>query len=128
MFEIALLCQSRYPVGRKVVMARAKDFLEKKGMRDVGVSIFICGTRKMRELARRYLRKPEDHEVLSFTYNEARAGFVDFPEEILRLGDVAVCFPLAQNRAMAENKLTDEVIGDLVEHGILHLLGEHHEE
>lgn len=129
MFDISIVCQSRYPVNRKFVVERSRKFLESKGLVDkAGVSIFVCGRRKMRELSRRYLRVIEDHEVLSFGYGEVKRDFVDFPDEILRLGDIAICFPLAQQQAMTENKMTDEVIVELAEHGILHLLGEHHQE
>mgnify|MGYP001585558143 FL=1 len=115
-------------MGRKFVIEKAKKFLEEKKLESASISIFVCGRRKMRELSRRYLRVVEDHEVLSFPYVEVKTDFVDFPDGILRLGDIAVCFPLAQQQAMIENKMTDEVIVELVEHGILHLLGEHHPE
>lgn len=110
------------------MLERVREFLGQKHLESASVSIFVCGRRKMRELSRRYLRKVEDHEVLSFPYGEVKTGFVEFPDDILRLGDVVVCFPLAQQQAMKENKMTDEVIAELVEHGILHLLGEHHPE
>ncbi len=108
--------------------ARVKKFLEERKLGNASVSIFVCGKRKMRELARRYLRRAEDHEVLSFPYNEAKKEFKDFDDGALRLGDIAVCFPLAQKMAIEDNKFTDEVIAELIEHGILHLLGEHHPE
>lgn len=129
MLEITLNCQSRYPVGRKFVIAEIVKLLADKGLKDnVAVSVYVCGRRKVRELSRRYLKAPEDHEVLSFPYNESKKDFVDYPDGLLHLGDIIICYPLAQTIAMEENKMTDQVISELACHGVLHLLGEHHDD
>lgn len=108
---------------------------------DVEVSILICGTRKSRELAKRYLDDDSPHDVLSFPLLEdidrglarpfARPGlgkgFVTSGEHGLVLGDIVVCYPLAQEEANRDNVLVDTKIGELVSHGVLHLLGVHHE-
>ena len=67
--------------------------------------------------------------MLSFSLSESRENsqFVDAPDNILRLGDIIVSYPQAVVEAMDEEKLVDVKIGELVEHGLLHLLGEHHE-
>ncbi|OGG07679.1 rRNA maturation RNase YbeY [Candidatus Gottesmanbacteria bacterium RIFCSPHIGHO2_01_FULL_42_12] len=129
MFEITVNCQSRYPVGRKFVISEVEKLLSEKGLKNnAAVSIYVCGRRKVRELSRRYLKELEDHEVLSFPYNEVKKEFVDYPDNLLRLGDIIICFPIAREMAMDENKLIDQVIAELACHGVLHLLGEHHEE
>ena len=53
---------------------------------------------------------------------------MDYPDNLLHLGDIIICFPLARQMAMEENKLIDQVLAELACHGTLHLLGEHHEE
>ena len=129
MFEITVNCQSRYPVGRKFVISEVEKLLSEKGLKNnAAVSIYVCGRRKVRELSRRYLKELEDHEVLSFPYNEVKKEFVDYPDNLLRLGDIIICFPIGREMAMDENKLIDQVIAELACHGVLHLLGEHHEE
>ena len=129
MFEITVNCQSRYPVWRKFVISEVEKLLSEKGLKNnAAVSIYVCGRRKVRELSRRYLKELEDHEVLSFPYNEVKKEFVDYPDNLLRLGDIIICFPIAREMAMDENKLIDQVIAELACHGVLHLLGEHHEE
>lgn len=129
MYEITINCQSRYPVGRKFVLAEIIKLLTAKGLKDmVAVSVCVCGRRKVRELSRRYLKEIEDHEVLSFPYSEVKKDFVDYPDGLMHLGDVVICYPLAQRQAMVENKMVDEVVADLACHGVLHLLGEHNEE
>ena len=129
MFEVTVNCQSRYPVGRKFVIAEVEKLLSQKGLKNnAEVSIYVCGRRKVRELSRRYLKELTDHEVLSFPYNEVKRDFVDYPDNLLHLGDIIICFPLARQMAMEENKLIDQVLAELACHGTLHLLGEHHEE
>jgi probable rRNA maturation factor len=128
MFEITVNCQSRYPVGRKFIISEVEKLLGAKGLKEnAAVSIYVCGRRKVRELSRRYLKALEDHEVLSFPYAEAKKGFVDYPDGLFHLGDVIICFPLARELAMEENKLIDQVLAELACHGVLHLLGEHHD-
>ena len=103
--------------------------LEENSVRgSVSVSVGIVGRRKMRELSRRYLKVSEDHDVLSFSYTEAKKDFRDFPDGVLYLWDIVVCYPLAQDIAVEENKMMDESVGELAEHGLLHLLGQHHDE
>ncbi len=108
---------------------------------DVEVSILICGARKSAELAKKYLDDDSPHNVLSFplledvTMGTARPfvrpgtgkGFVASEEHGLVLGDIVVCYPLAQEEANRDNVLVDTKIAELVSHGMLHLLGEHHE-
>lgn len=128
MFEISIGSQSRYQVDKAQITASVEKVLQSRGVKgNTAVSVFVCGKRKMRELSRRYLRKAEDHNVLSFVYTEVKKEFVDFPDNMLQLGDIIVCYPLAQKQAMEENKMVDAVVCELVEHGVLHLLGEHHE-
>ncbi|MEK7127879.1 MAG: rRNA maturation RNase YbeY [Patescibacteria group bacterium] len=128
MSEITLNCQSRYPVGRKFVISEITKLLADKGLNDnAAVAVYVCGRRKVRELSRRYLKAAEDHEVLSFPYNESKKDFVDYPDGLLHLGDIIICYPLAQQIAMEDNKMTDQVIAELACHGVLHLLGEHHD-
>jgi len=43
------------------------------------------------------------------------------------LGDIVICYPQAKRQAMQWNKLLDEEIEFLASHGLLHLLGIHHE-
>lgn len=98
----------------------------------------ICGTRKSLELAKKFLGDDSPHNVLSFPLAEEGAptvsptaksakGFLDYHDGRLVLGDVVICYPLAQEDASLDDMLVDDKISELVEHGLLHLLGEHHE-
>jgi len=130
MVNILLTSESRYPVNRKAVKQAVIDVLDKQRIKsDVEVSILIIGNRKMRELNKKYLGRDETTDVLSFglTGLNPVTGFVNPPDEILRLGDVVVSYPQAVKQAGENNLLVDEEICNLVKHGVLHLLGIHHD-
>ena len=122
--------ESRYPVSRKVIKETVERVLgEKKIKRDIEVSVNIAGDRLMKSLNKKYRNLDETTDVLSFSLSEAleNSQFVDAPDNILRLGDIIVSYPQAVVEASDEEKLVDQKIGELVEHGLLHLLGYHHE-
>lgn len=118
MISILISADSRYPISRPKIKAAIESLLnEKKMISDGEVSVLICGRRKSLALAKKYLHDSRPHNVISF------------PQETLGiLGDIAVCYPMAQEEANRDNVLVDTKINELVTHGVLHLLGEHHEE
>lgn len=117
MVKILISADSRYPICRPKIKAAVRSLLNaKKLVSDVEVSILICGRRKSLELARKYLGDNKPHNVISFPQ-----------EELGVLGDIAVCYPLAQEEANRDNVLVNTKINELVTHGLLHLLGEHHD-
>ena len=74
------------------------------------VSVRMVGEEEMRRLGKKWMHDEELHEVISWPLEESGPG----PDGVWRLGDIAV-LELAQNQEF------------LVEHGVRHLLGEHHE-
>lgn len=122
MISVLISSESRYRVDRDNLRRKVIDFLTKRSLFDIEVSILVVGTRKMRDLSKVYRKIDEMTDVLSFPLEEARG-----PDQILRLGDIVVCYPVARSEAAKENKLVDEKITELVEHALAHLLGEHHE-
>lgn len=128
MLRIFITRQSRYPVDTKALKRKIEDILSSRGVKDAEVSIALVGERKMRELGQKYLREGKGdpvHEVLSFSASEDEEFVV--PPDRLSLGDVAVCYPEARKIAIKKNKMMDDVLGELAEHGVMHLLGVHHE-
>lgn len=107
-----------------------KILLEKGVKGKTEVSVNIIGDRMMRNLNKKYRNLDETTDVLSFPLAEEieHKPFVDPPDKILRLGDVVISYPQAREDASDENTLVDDKIDELVEHGMLHLLGQHHEE
>ena len=116
MIRVLISSDSRYPISRSKIAAAVESVLKEKGVTSVAeVSVLICGARKSRALAKKYLKDDRPHNVLSFPSGD-----------VVALGDIAICYPLAQGEANRDNVLVDTKINELVTHGMLHLLGEHH--
>jgi len=90
------------------------------------ISVTIIGDRKMHDLNLKYRAKDKTTNVLSFPSSENVEG-VTFPQkssdDFKFLGDILVSYPAAIRDAQQEKKLVDTKIYELLEHGLLHLLG-----
>ena len=138
MVTVLISADSKYPVNRPKIKAAVVAVLRSREVTsDVEISVLVCGTRKIVELARKYLQDDSVHNVLSFpladqgspkafTTGKNAADFAPRGADVLILGDIAVCYPLAQEEANKDNVLVDTKVAELVSHGMLHLLGEHH--
>ena len=134
MSKIHIRTNGRYLINRDQIRARILETLKSKDVvSDCYISIAIVGDRKMRALNEGYKKHEGTTDVLSFPYTEPaklegrEIRFVNPQADILILGDIVVSYPEAVRQAKEENKLVDEKINFLVEHGLLHLLGYHHE-
>ena len=131
MNKIDIRSSYRYPVNRKLIRRVINKVLESyKVIESCWVEINIVGDRKMTELHKTYLNEEGTTDVLSFPLQEnyLSKGRDDFAEgEMLRLGSIFVSYPQSQKQANWHHLTTDEEISQLVEHGMLHLLGIHHE-
>lgn len=126
--KVFIKADGRYKFDRKVIRKAIKNLLVEKGLSgDVVLSVFIVGERKIKELSKKYLDKDEVTDVLSFSQIEASHSRGVIEEDELMLGDVVVCYGVAKTQAVKMNKLLDEEIEFLVLHGVLHLLGVHHD-
>ena len=47
---------------------------------------------------------------------------------VLRLGDIVLSYPQVIDDASRDEMLVDDKVDQLIEHGLMHLLGLHHEE
>lgn len=79
------------------------------------VNLAFIGRNKMKHLAENYKKEPIALPVLSFFYNEKHEG------KIL-LGEIFICYPQAVLLAAERNKRVDEVIDNLVVHGLTNLV------
>lgn len=123
---VAIFVESRYQINRKKIRALAASLLDKKGVGGrVEVSIAIVGDRKMRELSKKYKGEDKTRNVLSFAQAEGESA--GNPSDALMLGDVVISYPEVIREASKEEVLVDDKVSELVEHGILHLLGINHE-
>ena len=127
MINVLIYKESRYPVSRKAIREAVEETLAEQGIKSkTEVNVSIIGDRKMRDLNKKYAQKDETTDVLSFGLEAG--DFVNPPDNILHLGDVVISYPQAVKNAAENNVLVDEEIKTLVKHGVLHLLGIHHEE
>lgn len=132
MIKVLIHTDTRYPVNRKTIRRAVVDIFAKRKISesDVEVSVAVVGGRKMKELGGKYLGDGKDHEVLSFAledFTNAKGGFVNPPDKVLRLGDVILCWPEVLDLARRDDVMVDDEVYSLTAHGVEHLLGEHHE-
>ena len=112
----------RYKFDRAGVRKAVREVLRENRLRGkVNLSVAVVGDRKMSELRKKHLDEDGTTDVLSFAQDEASE------EDGLMLGDVVVSYPRAKRQALEYYKTLDEEINFLVCHGVLHLLGIHHE-
>lgn len=134
MVKVLITSDSRYPVNRKVIRFAVSAVFKAENIEslDAEVSVLVCGSRKMKDLTAKYLGDDLDHEVLSFPLEEAKerkpAGNSDGSQDVLRLGDVVICWPKVLELSARDDMLVDDKLAFLVSHGVWHLLGKHHEE
>lgn len=128
--SVFIKTDSHFRVNRQKVRSVISDVLSQKRVKGkVDVSIAIVGDRQMKKLNGKYRNITDTTDVLSFSLTEAQEGhvFVYPPDGTLHLGDIVVSYPAAVEEAGDENKMVDDKINELVEHGLLHLLGYHHD-
>ena len=129
MIRVYVKKQSNYPVNVPLIKKELKKFLEKKGLvSDFSVSVSLVSEKVMKDMSAKFLGEKDGlHNVLSFPESEVRGDF-EYPSVLpLPLGEIAVCFPVAVEEAKKEGILINTKVIELIKHGALHLLGEHHE-
>lgn len=126
---VNLFIGSRYPVDRKRLRNTATKVLTEHGVMHAQIDVSVVGERKIKTLNESQLYHIGSTDVLSFPQHE-RNQLDDFPlpEGVPpHVGDVVICFPVAVRAARRYGKMVDEQIDFYLEHGIMHLLGYHHD-
>lgn len=130
MISINILADAKYPFDRDSLREHLTKVLAKYRLTDkVEVDVQVVGKRKIAELHKVYMNLPGPTDVLSFPINDPQDDrpFLSSPDGILRLGDIVVCYSVAVEEALEKQCKVDEQIKFLAEHGLMHLLGYHHE-
>ena len=96
------------------------------------VSLLIVNKQQMAKYNWQYHETKGPTDVLSFPYTDPSSQvttdvFQTPPDSGVVLGDLIVCYPVAREVGIKENKTTQDMLDFYVEHGLLHLLGHHHE-
>ena len=124
--NVLIFVESRYKVNRKRIRTALANLLSEQGVNSpVEVSLAIVGDRKMRELSKKYKGEDKTRNILSFSLSEGEKHAL--PNDIIRLGDIVISYPVVITEAARDEVLVDDKIDELVVHGMTHLLGLHHE-
>jgi len=94
---------------------------EIKSLENVFINVSLVRDASMLELNSKYKNKNYPTDVLSFNINEK------MEDGKFYLGDVVVNIDQAERQASEYGNDLRHEIAELVEHGVLHLLGVHHE-
>ena len=87
----------------------------------IHISITISDDKELKKLNKKYLTKDETTDVLSFNVDEL------LEDGTFYLGDVIVNKQQAKRQAKDYDNTEDEEVSELIAHGVLHLLGVHHD-
>jgi probable rRNA maturation factor len=123
---VLIFVESRYKVSRKRIKKVIESVIAKNEVTGpVEISVAVVGDRKMRELSKKYKGEDKTRNILSFSQTEGES--IAVPNDVLRLGDIVLSYPQVINDAVRDEMLVDDKVDELVEHGLMHLLGLHHE-
>lgn len=94
--------------------------------KNIELSINLVGEARIKALNKKYLGKDKATDVLSFPLNEV-PGVKLYGNDIMSLGDIFICLPVAKKYAKQEGVSLDCKLTFLTVHGFLHLLGHDHD-
>lgn len=137
MLNIIINSDPRYNINRNAIRAIVTASLQwHKISGKVELGVNIVGDRKMHQLNRQYRGVDATTDILSFALEDPqpsslqhipRVGFVSAPDRVLRLGDIVLSYPQVVDDAALDGISVEEEIRFLLEHGVNHLLGIHHD-
>lgn len=123
--KILTFVESRYKVNRKKIKQAINEVLDEKQISSpCEVSLAFVGDRKMHALNLKFRNLDKTTNILSFPLSEGEQTML--PANKIRLGDIVISYPQIIKEAAGEEVMVDDKIDELVRHGLLHLLGEHH--
>lgn len=116
---IKIFSDSRYKIDKKLIKKKAEIYLEKIGLTlSENINIVFTGMRKMKHIAVVYKKEHTALPVLSFSYINDDISH----DEDKTIGEVFICYPQAVLLAVQRDKKVNDVIIDLVEHGISNIV------
>jgi probable rRNA maturation factor len=123
--SVPIYVESRYKINRKKIKEVIIRVLSEQAVTGpVEVSVAIIGNRKMRGLNKKYRGIDASTNVLSFSQTEGDVTLQ--PPDKLYLGDIVLAYPKVVEECARDNMLIDDRVNELVEHSLMHLLGQHH--
>ncbi|PIS22788.1 rRNA maturation RNase YbeY [candidate division WWE3 bacterium CG08_land_8_20_14_0_20_41_10] len=86
------------------------------------ISVSLVGNKEIKALNKKHLGRDYATDVLSFNYSDNDDADGEF------LGDIIVSTERAREQALEYGNTYEQEVADLVAHGVLHLLGVHHDD
>lgn len=124
--RVLIYVESRYKLNRKRIKLAIQFVLEEQNVQTpIEVSVAIVGDRKMRSLNKKYRNLDKTTNILEFPLNEGEQ--TKLPSDIVRLGDIVISYPVLIRESAEQEMLVDDRVEELIRHGMMHLLGVHHE-
>lgn len=115
---INIKSSSRYKFQRKKIKEFIINYLSQKEISlNYDINIIFIGKNKMKKISATYKNENQALPVLSFFYNEK------IDDRIL-LGEIFLCYPQIILLAAQRNKKVDDVINELILHGINNLINQ----
>jgi len=113
---------TRSRIDREFVKKIAGRIL-KKEKKQGDISIIFVGTKKIRDLNKRYRKQDKVTDVLSFSHGLVDTKFKD----IFELGEIIICLIRVKKDAQEFKSDFEKELKWVIIHGILHALGYDHE-
>jgi probable rRNA maturation factor len=112
-------------VDREFVKRVINTVLRNEGISDrMNVGVVFVGPGRMRQLNKKYNRKNQVTDILSF---EGDKSFPATHSDEKYLGEVVVCLSEVSKQATRGNRIFEWEFAHVLAHGTLHLLGHEHE-
>ncbi len=138
---------TRSKIDKKFLQSVAEKSLKNlpkltKKTKKIEIELVVIGEKRMKSLNRAWRGKNKATDVLSFGSQKLKTSafggsaeggknqkfkFVTLPDDIVRLGQIFICFPIAIKQAKKYGFSVKEEAARLLIHGILHLAGYDHE-
>ena len=111
---------------KKDIKTAILEILEsKKVTSDVILGLEIVEKKEIKKLNKKFRKKDEPTDVLSFPIHEVTPKVEDHP---ILLGDIVICPEILTDNAKEYKTTIDNEFIKLIQHSTLHLLGFHHKE
>jgi rRNA maturation RNase YbeY len=112
---IGIISSSRYKINRKLLKKSIENLMLEKGIgENNNINVVFVGKIKMKEIVKKYKKEDEALPVLTFKYDEQQS-------DGKFLGEIILCYPQVLLLAAERNKLVNDTILKLVEHGLKNL-------
>jgi rRNA maturation RNase YbeY len=116
MVKIYFTADSRYKIDRSFVKKYLSSSWCGRELPEGVLSIAFVGSRKARDLAKRYLKDDVEHPVLTFPYLSCLRRFPQESENLL--GEIIICYPQVSLYAAEKNQEINTVISHFIDHAL----------